>query len=890
MGEGKKQSTPDLDYPKIPVDLWGDYRNFYYDFVSQAAINQLPELAQAAFPAYFLNYIDYHLISIMAYCQFIWYTLSDCLSSISGDIKSLASTLFPSAGTGPLANIDLSLSNIVTRLVGTGYGFDYSLMDPLTAIAGELTRLNDYKLRDLNLNLLGINLNLSDWLKDISSKIFLSDLHLTAALSQIPGPDFSGLENNLLGINLNFSDWLKDISTKLTSIELRLKDLATPAMTFDPLILTKGIASLLESETSYYASPEKITTTIKDLWTSATAKWREFNDGLSRKVLKTIIKDVDEEEMIATQKWIKEKVNTRVPLDEQIIGIFKDLVGGWWGEINKIITGGGMVTPGMAPGIAGGLLTFATAAGVGAHGSAALLELIHPLKNMGLSAIPALLADMGSFSRIGAASLGVAVSEGLGTPFRYWIHDKTRPTIPDPLTLQEMAVKEIIGSPEFRQDLAYHGFSEYWINSIEENMYREPRPADLTWMLEDANASDLWLKTKARRYGFDEEDAEMIKTTLVKKMLKSPRASYLSAAMKSYQEGYVDEAQFDWYLRELDLRPEAHDLVKKTCKLTYQHYYVEDLVKLYTDQYMKEVITEGGLWCALASLGLTSEKINLLLEKAKIQKKPKPTQPVKTEYEKQMSELQAKYITLYIEQYRKDVISEQTLFTNLVSLGVVAELATVTVSLEKTRKLKPTKIEPAVGLTPEEEKVTDLYQDLYLVQFRKDLINADQLRSSLAALGLHPELVEGLVDLEIAKKYKPEPVEKEIVEEYPETEIQSSYKTYYLTQFRKNLIDSATLRSSLLDLGFHPDLVTAWVKLEELKKMLPLITEEPIQPKLPEGRIESTWTTYWVTAFRKDLITESTLTIELTNLGVHPDLVSAIVELEVLRKVPATAT
>jgi len=51
-------------------------------------------------------------------------------------------------------------------------------------------------------------------------------------------------------------------------------------------------------------------------------------------------------------------------------------------------------------------------------------------------------------------------------------------------------------------------------------------------------------------------------------------------------------------------------------------------------------------------------------------------------------------VKLYITQFRKDLITANELYENLLSIGISDDLAWVTTALEYTRKYKP-------GVTPE---------------------------------------------------------------------------------------------------------------------------------------------------------------------------------------------
>jgi len=358
-------------------------------------------------------------------------------------------------------------------------------------------------------------------------------------------------------------------------------------------------------------------------------------------------------------------------------------------KLIKRATAEGHITPEKAPVVALDMYKFAFAAGLAAHASATLLELLHPLKRIGAHQISAMIGDFAAFGRIAAATVGVYATVALGIPMRYNVQAWARPVIPDDRLLQIMAVKPDISIDEFRKYMAYHGYSDYWIDRIQRTMYHEPRYFELKMMSEDHAATEEWLFTKSRRAGFTEEDSRIMVSSYIKSATRTQRMDYYRQAFYLYKEGFIRKEVFDRLLAALELRPEALDFAKKAADLAYMLDYTKDLVTLYRDQYLKDLISEDELRLAYVALGMPLERADLLVRKAVIRKKPKPAQREKPQVEKAATQLRTKYMSLYRELYRKDLIDEQQYLAYLRQLGITDELAEVTVALEQVKKFKP---------------------------------------------------------------------------------------------------------------------------------------------------------------------------------------------------------
>ncbi|RLC74907.1 MAG: hypothetical protein DRI61_15830 [Chloroflexi bacterium] len=365
---------------------------------------------------------------------------------------------------------------------------------------------------------------------------------------------------------------------------------------------------------------------------------------------------------------------------------FEDIGRNIYDRIQKFLHSMRPLTPEKAPQVGLMLFLMAMGAGMGAHMLSSAVEAAYPTKYIGLQYIPALLADLGSFSRIAGATSGVMASVALGKPMKYAIQKYFRPIIPDEKLLMTMAVKPDIPLSQFAEMMKYHGYSDYWINRIIATMYREPRYFELAMMAEDEAATEEWLYKKARRAGYNEEDSVIFLKSLVKKVTRTQRLDYFRWAFNCYKEGYIDDTVFDKVLDELEFRPEARNFSKKAAFFSYLYDFIKDQIKYYTDSYIKDLITEEELTIHLTSLGIAPQRVDFLVKIAKVRKYKKPAKKEKKEIEKIINKARGIYAKAYINLYRKGKINENQLKIYLLQLGISEEIADATVFLEASKK------------------------------------------------------------------------------------------------------------------------------------------------------------------------------------------------------------
>lgn len=348
----------------------------------------------------------------------------------------------------------------------------------------------------------------------------------------------------------------------------------------------------------------------------------------------------------------------------------------------------GEVTPEKAPELCLKMFGVALGAGIAAHGLSVGFEAISPLKSLGFHQMTAMIAQLGSFGPVAAATLGQVQYSALRVPMSYYVNKVTRSRLPDDRLLQIMAVKPDITEAEFRHYMPYHGYSDFWIQKIWETMFSEPRYFELKMLSEDEAATTEWLKKKVRRAGYTPEDTEVFVSSMIKAAVKTQRQDYYKTALNLFKEGYIERGHLNKVLDELELRPEASVFAVKGAELMYLLDTINDEIKFWTDSYLKDLVTEEELELQLSLLGVNRWRVDLKVRLARVRKYKKPAQTEAKELASVMNKARSKYTQGYVTLYRNDRIDIETLYIYLVEIGIEPAVAEATCFLEEARKTK----------------------------------------------------------------------------------------------------------------------------------------------------------------------------------------------------------
>jgi len=407
------------------------------------------------------------------------------------------------------------------------------------------------------------------------------------------------------------------------------------------------------------------------------------------------------------------------------------------------------------------LSAFGTAFGLGltAHGVAVAADLIHPLKATGLPQLAAFLADMAGFSAIARETWYTDLNHFLGIPYRHYSLRYFRPTLPRESDLERLFSEGCIKEEDFDRAMEYLGYTDPWIRAWKKNVYRDPRHYELSMIAEDANINTAWIYRQLREAGYSPDDAPELASAIVKRSLKSYLEAYRKELMYIFSKGYMSEDQFDAQLDLLELSSEAYFLTKKVARFNFIESYTDESVAMFKEMRDKDLIDDDDFETALAGLGVVPEKRTLIINRARIKRTGRVAKEEAAELKKLIRKRQQLIIDTYVLAYRAGSLDESGLVAALRFAGIDNELATLTVELERQKRILTETRKEATTKESRDREIRKKYEAGYIDLFRKDLIDEETLAQYLKELGLPDDYIAAVVEAESYKKITPESVE-----------------------------------------------------------------------------------------------------------------------------------
>lgn len=396
--------------------------------------------------------------------------------------------------------------------------------------------------------------------------------------------------------------------------------------------------------------------------------------------------------------------------------------------------------------------------GMAAHGVAVAADLVHPLKATGFPQLAAFLADMAGFGVVARDTWYADVKNFLGEPYKYFSLRYFRPSLPGKGDLQDLYAKNLILEEDFDRAMQYHGYRDEWIRAWKNDIYTRPRIRDLALMLQDATIGTSEVYDILRRGGYSPTEGSILARQILKRSLSSYLSAYSSKVKKLLELGYISEQQFYSQLEPLGLSSEAQFLMMKTARFGFIEDYTNLSVSMFKTMHERDLIDDADLETSLAGLGIVAEKRDIIVAMAKVKRLSKVAAEEKAELKAGIRKQQTLLTDTYVLAYRSGLIDDAALEAALVYAGLSADLAVITVGLERQKKIHQ-ESQKVISTKDSLARATrSKLQAGYIALFQKGLIDETALEVDLTALGLADDDVASIVAMEAAKKMKPEAV------------------------------------------------------------------------------------------------------------------------------------
>jgi len=258
-------------------------------------------------------------------------------------------------------------------------------------------------------------------------------------------------------------------------------------------------------------------------------------------------------------------------------------------------------------------------------------ELVHPLKQMGLGYLSAMMYDMAGFGRVASALTLELATISYIWPLRYSLNQLWRPRIPDTRSADQMLFEGYITQDDWRSIYQRQGWKDSYIDAWQKTMYREPSQRTLLAMLEDPEIPEEWVRKKLAEIGFTVDDIDTM-IGYKRRLIETKRlASYnteksrlVTNAKSDFVLGFILEDTLRANLAAAEIDPDEIEYHVADARGDRVRAYKKGLLDAYEDGYIKDLITDDDLTARAKEVLVDPDALTLFLDRAYIRKFKKP--------------------------------------------------------------------------------------------------------------------------------------------------------------------------------------------------------------------------------------------------------------------------
>ena len=405
------------------------------------------------------------------------------------------------------------------------------------------------------------------------------------------------------------------------------------------------------------------------------------------------------------------------------------------------------VHPGNVDQVAAGALSAAVVAGTVAQLAAFAIELIHPIKTLGLQQALGVLGEFAGFAGIARPFFNATLRYGIGLPAEHRAAAHFRTRLPDPRDVERLAAAGVIPLTKYQERLVLEGYPEPYPGAYLDHVYAELTPRSLAAFTDGSEADRPWLAQKLRYAGVSPEDTARIVRALELKATQPGRTRLVGALLAAYKQGQLEDGDLEAGLDGAGLSPTHRSYYRRAAALERRGDRLEAVAGEIVNQYRNDVVTRDGAAQLLAGLGLAADEVTVRLTVGELRRN---VTQVKTEvagYEAEIRALKTQGLKAATTHLRAGFLTRpaflevgQGMGYSRAYLELVADLA----DLQGAPRTTPTT--PAIGrgaLLEAQERITALVAREVEAK-RTDRVAA---QLSLLRLGIPQDLLHQIVGL-----------------------------------------------------------------------------------------------------------------------------------------------
>lgn len=214
---------------------------------------------------------------------------------------------------------------------------------------------------------------------------------------------------------------------------------------------------------------------------------------------------------------------------------------------------------------------------------------------------------------------------------KYWEAHWTYPSM--------QQVLEMLHRGYLNEDQVYNYYRvveipPYWRDKLIKISYRPFTRVDVRRMHLLKTISDDELKQAYKDIGYDDDKAEKMKDFTIKYNKKGNDELSKNEILSFYIDGIIFEQDVFLMLEEIGYDRNIIDLYIKKIKLKIQKEYIKEMIKVTEHLYINNMINTGEVYSRLNKVNITSEKIEVYIDKWDVSKEKTRKYPSKEDLQK----------------------------------------------------------------------------------------------------------------------------------------------------------------------------------------------------------------------------------------------------------------
>jgi len=411
------------------------------------------------------------------------------------------------------------------------------------------------------------------------------------------------------------------------------------------------------------------------------------------------------------------------------------------------IEGGPPVTPANVHEKAARALAGAMLAGSVAQLAGMALELLHPLKNMGVQQAIGVLTQFAGFGEIARPFFSATLRHGIGNPAERRAAKHFRTELPPPGLVKVLAAKGLIPLGKYHERLELEGYPEPYPAAFVDDVYADLSPFTLATLMDGSEADRPWVARKLRGAQLSPDDAARFERAVELRATRPGRNQLLTTLVSQYVRGHLREAELDSGFEGAGLTPSHRAYWHRAALLERRGTRMDAIAEAVLAQYVNDRVSQAAVAQLLTGLGFTADEVTVRVLTADLRRQAKLVADEAQELEAEIRSLKSKGLTNALRQVRAGFLPAAVFQVVAEGMGYSGAYVQTVLALELA-KGPPTTLpdEPAIGLgavAETRERLAALLAD----QVRLQQVDRLQALRTLAGLGLPTDLAAVLVNL-----------------------------------------------------------------------------------------------------------------------------------------------